>query len=209
MFGMLDYRAHKLYRLLSLPIVICGKLASLLAVVLGIVIAMQFAYGFLARFAIAYVSMEIIAGLFGLLYAFVMWIFSAIFFWMVDVIPARGTDEEEARTIVKQGRLVWLGHKLEREIQNWTPEDTRGFVSALNWRARLLFDARKRFEGRLARLQQHYHRTGLQPGEIPRAEVEQIVGDQPGWFEKAIVVQHFFNSVIGACIIAVTLANMK
>jgi len=89
MFGMLDYRAHKLYRLLSFPIVICGRIAFLIAVAIGIWIAVQYDYGFLVRFAIAYVSMEIIAGLLGLLYALVIWIFSAIFFWIVDVVPWR------------------------------------------------------------------------------------------------------------------------
>jgi hypothetical protein len=39
--------------------------------------------------------------------------------------------------------------------------------------------------------------------------VAEIAGDQPGWVEKAIVVPHFFNSVMGACIIVVALANIK
>lgn len=209
MFGMLDYRAHKLYRLLSLPIVLCGKIAFYIAVALGIWIAFQFDYGFLARVAIAYVSMEIIAGLFGLLYWVVVWIFSTLFFWIVDVIPARGADDEEAREIVKKGRVVWLSLKLERDIQNWTREDTRGFVSALNWRARLLFDAGRRFEARLARLKRYFHETGRSPGELSQSKIAEIAGDQPGWFEKMIVVPHFFNSLIGACIIAVAVANIK
>jgi hypothetical protein len=209
MFGMLDYRAHKLYRLLSLPIVLSAKLAFFIAVAIGIWIAVQYDYGFLARFAIAYVSMELIAGLFMLLYALVMWTFSSIFFWMVDVVPARGANEDEARSIVKQGRIVWLGLKLDREIESWTREDTRDFVSALNWRAKLFFDARRRFEGRLGRLQKYYHRTGLQPGELPSGEIAAIAGDPPSWIEKAVVIPHFFNSMMGACIIIVALANMK
>lgn len=206
---MLDYRAHKLYRLLSFPILICGRIAFLIAVAIGIWIAAQYDYGFLVRFAIAYVSMEIIAGLLGLLYALVVWIFSAIFFWIVDVVPARGSNDEEAREIVKKGRLVWLGLKLEREIENWTTDDTRAFVSALNWRARWFFDAGRRFEERLSRLWHHYDETGLQPADLSQSEVEKIAGDQPGWFEKMIVVPHFFNSLIGASIIIVALANIK
>lgn len=207
MFGMLDYRAHKLHRLLSLPIVISARIAFFIAVAIGIWIAVQFDYGFLIRFVIAYVSMELIAMLFGLVYFLVMWIFSTVFFWTVDVIPARGAHQEEARTVVQQGPVYWLGLKLEREIQEWTREDTREFVSAMNWRARIFFDAGKRFEARLGRMQKNYHRTGIQPGELSQSEVAAVAGDQPGWFEKIMV--NFFNSVMGACIIVVALANIK
>jgi hypothetical protein len=206
MFGMLDYRAHKLYRLLSFPIVICGRIAFLIAVAIAIWIAVQFDYWFLARFAIAYVSMEIIASLFALLYWLTVWIFNAIFFWVIDVVPSKGANADEAREIVKKGRVVWLALKLEREIQNWTYDDTLAFVSALNWRARWFFDARRRFEKRLSRLWDYHDETGIQPGELSQSEVQEIAGDQPGWFEIMVVHPHFFNSLIGAAIILVALA---
>jgi hypothetical protein len=209
MFGMLDYRAHKLYQLLSLPILLSARLAFFIAIAIGIWIAVQYDYGLLVRFGIAYVTMELIAGIFMLLYYLVMWIYSGIFFWLVDIIPSRGENEEEAREIVKKGRVIWLAKKLSQEIENWTYEDTRSFVSALNWRARLFFDARRRFEERLGRLQKYYHRTGVQPGELPQSELAAIAGDQPSWIEKAIVIPHFFNSLIGACLIILVLANIK
>jgi len=120
-----------------------------------------------------------------------------------------GANDEEAREVVKQGRVYWLSLKLGREIQNWTSDDTRAFVSALNWRARWFFDAGRRFEARLSRLWQYYEETGVQAEELSQREIAEIAGDQPGWFEKMIVLPHFFNSLVGASIIIVALANIK
>jgi hypothetical protein len=58
MFGMLDYRAHKLYWLLNLPLIIVSKISFYLIIILSIVIAEKTAYGVLVKIAIAYLCME-------------------------------------------------------------------------------------------------------------------------------------------------------
>jgi hypothetical protein len=126
------------------------------------------------------------------------------------VIPARGANEEEAKNIVVHGRVVWLGKKLDNEIENWTYKDTDDFVSALNWCARIWFNAREKFEKRLAILQQVYEDTGRQPGSFPPKEIEKLLGHlNPGWFEKAIVHQQFFNSIVGGSIIIIAILYLN
>ena len=58
MFGMLDYRAHKLFWLLTLPIRWTGKLSSFVCIGIAILIAQNTSYSFWVKVIIAYASME-------------------------------------------------------------------------------------------------------------------------------------------------------
>lgn len=209
MFGMLDYRAHKLFRVLGFPLIVCGKLAFFVVVAIAIFIAQQTDYSLLVKILLAYVTMEAIAFVTAGVWFLVMWIFQTTFFWIVDVIPSKGLDEEEAREVVKKGRFVWLARKFAWDIDGWNRDDTLAFVSALNWRARLLFDARGRFERRVSRMKRHFDETGLQPGALKSDEIDELVGEKSSWFETAIVHPYYFNSILGACIIGVTLAALR
>jgi hypothetical protein len=96
MFGMLDYRAHKLFRLLSFPLVVIGKLAFFVVVGIAIFMAQQTDYSLPVKIVVAYVTMEAIAlATAGVWFVF-MWILQTIFFWIVDVVPSKGFDEGEA-----------------------------------------------------------------------------------------------------------------
>jgi hypothetical protein len=197
MFGTLDYRAHKLFRLLSFPLIVCGKLAFFVVVAIVIFAAQQTDYSLLVKILLAYVTMEAIALVTAGMWFLVMWIFQAMFFWIVDVMPSKGLDEEEAREVVKKGRFVWLARKFAWDIGGWNGDDTRAFVSALNWRARLLFDARGRFERRVRRMKQYFDETGLQPGALRPDEIDELVGEKSSWFETAVVHPYYFNSILG------------
>jgi hypothetical protein len=71
-------------------------------------------------------------------------------FWLIDVVPARGENAEEARNITLHGKVVWLDKKLSTDIENWSENDSQELVSLLNWRARLFFNGRKRLEDQLS-----------------------------------------------------------
>jgi hypothetical protein len=142
MFGMLDYRAHKLFWLVMAPFRVISLLTLWGIVFVAISIALSTAYSPLAQIVIAYVLMELIALLaFGVFLIFEATV-SKVFFWLVDVVPSKGEDFDEAREIVKSGLLLWLGKKWRTDIENWTHQDARDLVSPLNWRARWLFGAR-------------------------------------------------------------------
>jgi hypothetical protein len=199
---MLDYRAHKLFWLITLPIRIAGKLSFFLCVGIGIIIAQQTSYNFWIKAAIAYASMEGLMIFVAILWFILTWAVKTLFFWIVDVIPARGADETEAREIVEKGRIIWLSKKFATDIENWTYNDTVGFVSVMNWRARLLFDARNRVAQRVRILVNHREETGKEPGSLTPAEWKELLGHlDASWFEKSIVNNYYFNSLMGIAII--------
>lgn len=203
MFGMLDYRAHKLFRLLTLPFLVMGKILFFIAIAGAVAIAQWSKYPPILKIVVGYVAFEAIGFLLYFIWAVLMWMARSAFFWIVDVIPSKGSNEEEAREIVLKGRVVWLLKKLVVDIENWTYEDTRSFVSAMNWRAKLFFNAREKFETRICRLKHFYEETGRQPGLMTVAEMSMLLGDlDGGWLEKAIVHQHFFNAIVAISLIA-------
>jgi hypothetical protein len=203
---MLDYRAHKLFWLLTLPIRWAGKLASFVGIGIAILIAQNTSYSFWVKVIIAYASMEGLMLLVLFLWMLIMWGVKTVFFWFVDVIPSRGENEEEAREIVEKGKVIWLAKKLATEVENWTYDDTAAFVSVMNWRARWLFDVRNNFTQRLRLLVEYHEDTGREPGTLTTDEMKDLLGHlEPGWFEKTIVNNYYFNSLVGIVIIVVTL----
>src|SRR4051812_46686552 len=112
MFGMLDYRAYKLYWLICLPFRIVGKLLFFVILAIGIIIGIWSGYHVLIQMVIAYVAFE------GILLVFVMlWALliakplEKIFFWVIDVVPSRGENGEEANLVARAGPIVWLSKK--------------------------------------------------------------------------------------------------
>jgi hypothetical protein len=210
-FGMLDYRAHKLFWLLMLPFRLLAKLMFFVFIGLAIAIAEWTKFGVPIKMVVGYAAFEGMGIIFLPLWVgLVLLPIKTVFFWLIDVIPARGEDEEEAREVVENGRVFWLSKKLSNDIQNWTYKDTRDFVSAMNWRARLLFNAREQFDKRIAILQQVYEETGRQPGSFTQAEIKKMMGSlNAGWFETAIVNQHFFNSIVGGSIIILAILYLN
>ena len=95
-------------------------------------------------------------------------------------------------------------------IDEWTYEDTKAFVSLMNWRARLFFNQREKFENQIAVLQGLYDDTGQQPSEFGGKELAKLLKPyQPSWFQTAIVHPQFFNSIIGAIIIIVAIMYLS
>jgi hypothetical protein len=106
MFGMLDYRAHKLYWLLTVPFRLAWQLLFIAIVVAAILIAQWTEYSPLIQTLVALVAMWAMSLIFGLLWFFVVsWPIEKIFFWTVDVVPSRGEDTEEQRKLYEKVRL--------------------------------------------------------------------------------------------------------
>jgi hypothetical protein len=146
MFGMLDYRAHKLLWLVCLPIRVAERLSWFANIAVSVWIVQsdsvpgtpllgKIVLGILFFWGI-WLGIEIVWGV-------VFWLVHKGFFWFIDVIPADGDSAQEARQVVLRGKTVRLTKKLMAHINDWTSEDTRDLVSAaFNWRARLVFNLR-------------------------------------------------------------------
>ncbi len=175
MFGMLDYRAHKLLWLLSLPFQIVGKIIFFAVILAAILFAQSTSYSKPVKIVIAFVCAEaaMLVAVF-IWNKFVVGAWYRIFFFLIDVVPAHGADAEEARAIALLGRGYELSKKFGRDIGNWTYADTSELVSRMNWRARLLFPVKQRTENVVQELQRIQKETGQQPQAIGASEMEKI-----------------------------------
>jgi hypothetical protein len=133
-----------------------------------------------------------------------------IFFWAVDVMPARGENTEEAKEIARKGPFIWLTKKMTYHIDEWTFEDTNDFVSLMNWRTRLFFNGIEKVGKRIAVLQSVYYDTGKQPSELGANECAKLLKPyKESWFETVIVNPYFFNSIMAATIIILAIMYLS
>lgn len=224
MFGMLDYRAHKLFQILWLPCAVAFQLLRFGNITVVIIIAQSTSQSTLVKIIIAYALFEAISALLlWPIWALVIWVFKRGFFWLVDVIPAHGSNKEEARDIVMRGRVAELERKLKTDFTNWTHEDTDEIVSLGNWRARLFFggNLRRRLQRRITEYKRMYETFAAEFGksgtdELDYAELEEVnkrlvevdnlVPDgKPSWFETALITQYYFNSIVAISLIALVI----
>jgi hypothetical protein len=107
MFGMLDYRAYKLFWLLTFPFRLAGRAFYFIFLGIAIWIGIWTEYQpLILQMVIAYVAFEAMFLVFGILWWLVItWPIEKIFFWTVDVIPSKGADAVEAKEIVRRGGL--------------------------------------------------------------------------------------------------------
>jgi hypothetical protein len=210
LFGMLDYRAHKLYWLICLPFRMAATISFYIVIVVAIVIAQSTSYSVPVKIAIAWVTMEGISMvLFLVIWGLIFWAIKRIFFWVIDVVPAHGANAMEAREVVLTGRAFELGKKILNDIENWDYDDTCELVSKMNWRARLLFPVKQRLENAIAELHRIHEETGKQPGDLGTKAVaeirEQLFHGQISWLEKALIYQPVFNSIVGFVLIVLAI----
>ena len=113
MFGMLDYRAHKLYIILFfIPNLILNLFAIFGIKIISITIGLVFADERIFQFLIALISIFIIELIWILIiFGIVTKAFQFIFELFVDVIPDDGRTREEAQLV------VWSGSKAIRSLE--------------------------------------------------------------------------------------------
>ncbi len=125
MFGMLDYRAHKLY------LMIFGIPNFLLALIS--LFGLPFAYYGLGKTYADSHMMMIVFSLLALLIIEIIWgifihylskVYMFIFGLFVDVIPADGRNEDEAKAVVWNGeKAIYLIKFNKKKPKDWTDED--------------------------------------------------------------------------------------
>jgi hypothetical protein len=102
---MLDYRAHKLFQLVMFPFGLVAKLMFFVFIGIAILIAQWTEFSKPVKIVVGYASMEGMLLAFQLLwFALIQWPMRKMFFWVVDVIPSRGANREEASAVVLYGR---------------------------------------------------------------------------------------------------------
>jgi hypothetical protein len=204
MFGMLDYRAYKLFWLVTLPLRVMGKIGFYVCIFAAIVIAQWTGYDLWLRIVVAYVLMELFALVLQGVWFVLGVITTRIFFWFLDVIPGRGANNEEALAIAAKGPRVWLTKKLTESITEWTDRDTEEFAGLMNWRARWFFDGRGRVEQRVQILKRFQEDSGRSVSSLSMEEARHLIGHlEMGPIEKIIVSPFGFNSLMGFVLIVI------
>jgi hypothetical protein len=211
MFGMLDYRAYKLFWLIGLSFRIAARLLFFVAIGAGVIFARWTElHPPIVQMVVAYIAFEIIGLIITAFWTLlIMTPLDKALFWVVDVIPSRGEDMTEARAVARIGPAVWLTKKFMNDIGNWTWEDSAAYGNLLNWRSKLFFHGPERVAKRVQILQEAYENTGLQPAELGDVEVKKLLKPyKDNWFETVIMTPHSFNAIIGAGIIIWAIAYL-
>jgi hypothetical protein len=164
----------------------------------------------LLQMVVAYVAFELMLWVFIWLWAFLIAKpVGKVLFWIIDVIPSRGENAEEAKLILTVGPMIWLSKKFTNDIENWTDGDNEEFAKCMNWRARLLFNAKEKVSKRVKVMQEVYWSTGKQPAELGAAEVDKLLKPyKDNWFETAIIHPQVWNGIVGAVIIVIAILYM-
>ncbi len=144
MFGMIDYRAHKLYWLLYRPIWAFSWIIMVVSVLAAYGIGNYFFHNFLAVFAIAMIASFLIEIPITVFMMALNWCFNAIFKFIIDVVPADGRTAEEAWQVTIGGDAVVLSLKFEKNILAFTEYDLDRFIKCLGFLPRVLFASRIR-----------------------------------------------------------------
>lgn len=121
MFGMLDYRAHKLYWLLTLPINIPLRLMAMIGVpfidyAIGINFGSERVWQIAITLAVIF-PVELVWSLFVLA---VSKIVNCIFGFLIDVEPTGGRTVEEAQLVVLSGETAISSLALNAPPAEWT-----------------------------------------------------------------------------------------
>jgi hypothetical protein len=205
MFGMLDYRAHKLLWLLLWPVSLANLLVGYVAVLAAAVyVGARFgSYYVLLQIGIAWLIGQVALAVLSLLFWLVTSLIKRAFFWTIDVVPAHGANKEEAKQVVLRGPIYSLSKKLDADIHEWTDDDTNSLIRTFNWRARWFFPVQERTRAFVRELRRQALEEGKQPCELDAKAVEAIRRQtgEPDWFEIAITNAYIFH---GALVLIVT-----
>jgi hypothetical protein len=144
MFGMLDYRAHKLYKVLAFPFVIVLGLFAILGLPsISYLIAANFTSQGISRLLLAAVILFLI----GIPWFFVVKILFAIpvgiFNFLIDPVPADGRNKEEAKIVVRAGQKGIAILELNRPASEWSDEAIES-LSTLNLTSTIFQDKIRR-----------------------------------------------------------------
>jgi hypothetical protein len=164
-FGMLDYRAHKLYVLLfAIPNFIVGWIFIIGKPLLSYVVAYSYLDSGITKIVGAILILflgEIVLMPIGLGWGkFVNFLFTLI----VDIIPADGRTKEEAQLVAWRGDKAITALNLSKHPREWTEESIENAAS-LDW-IQSLFYGRKVTE-RIRFIKDKYEELEREHGSYP------------------------------------------
>jgi hypothetical protein len=202
MFGMLDYRAHNLYKLLVYPITFILSIVALFFLpILAYFIAVHFVSGRLIQLAVAAVILFLLG---------IPWVFAAkmivaipvsIFNFLIDPEPTQGRTKEEALLIVQSGKKAITTLKFNKPASEWTDEAIDALSRLTLTSSLFQSDIRRRIYA----VRDHYLKhPNLTPNEHNTRKFLKEHKLTIGWMEKVITVPMWRNTTIQYFILLMT-----
>ncbi|MCB1550980.1 MAG: hypothetical protein KDJ26_03150 [Alphaproteobacteria bacterium] len=197
MFGMLDYRAHKLYWLLALPLRAIYWFLAIFILIASCLWASSVVDNVVLRLLLSYVAMEIGIVIFGLFWNHVILrIHKAVFLFFIDIEPFDGRTIEQAREVLEYGKTAIILQKPHSKIT----DDDFDFLLKNNWMGRIFFSDKIRRRQYI--ISQKAKALVLESGEdmnISDYELQSIMKEenleQP-WYEVALTNGNIRNMII-------------
>lgn len=127
---MLDYRAHKLYWLISLPISLTVIILAYALVAGSFLYAVNWTQNTLYQIGITVLLLEVSSLILGLLAVLILWTLRKLFYFLVDLVPAEGRNKLEAREVLINGDSIRYIYKLKYQASLFDDEDQIAFTKA-------------------------------------------------------------------------------
>ena len=183
MFGMLDYRAHKLFWILF----VIPRTILILITIFGIP-WVNYAIGLLAdnrifQILISLVSLLIVEAIWMLVCFGFSRLFRFIFVFFVDIVPHGGRTKEEALFVVEGGEGAIRALGFNEHPNTWSEEFIRSNRKS-DWVQTIFF--RDKATRRLELIREEYAELPLDASFNDR-DIRRILGRtqmERGWFEK-------------------------
>jgi hypothetical protein len=183
MFGMLDYRAHKLWVLLFYPLFFGLRLFAIYALpFIAYVVAVQLASDRWAQAGLTIALAFLIGVPWQIIVWFATWFSNKLFAFLVDVVPANGRTKQEAQAVVYNGAAAIAALELTRPPAQWSAE-TIEYVSKVDLFNRLFSG---RIRDRLHALQSFYADGDVVPSGHASDRFLREQDMYPGLFEKVV-----------------------
>ena len=153
---MLDYRAHKLYRLIAfLPVTLLNIISFIVIPFAVYFIGYSNSDNQITQIVYCIIALVVIEIIWMIIIFLITKSIKAVFNTFVDVVPHNGRTKEEAELVVEGGeKTVWL---IEFDLLNprdWTDEKIEEYINRAAFSARTFFSGRLR--KRLWTIRKHY-----------------------------------------------------
>jgi hypothetical protein len=123
MFGMLDYRAHRLWLILCQPwIFLLGLAMTFLLPCAAFVISLNFTHEFIWLVLISIVALFLIEIPSVLIVKAILWFLRKIFWLLIDIVPGDGRTKEDAEIVAYLGDTGLLLLETRKPISEWTED---------------------------------------------------------------------------------------
>lgn len=193
MFGMLDYRAHKLYIILfGIPIFLIGLFSLFGLPFIYYAVGSYFADTYVMKIIMSLICLIFIELIWLAVVMFISKVFQFIFGLIVDVIPADGRTKEEAKLVVWSGdKAIFLLKFNKKKPKDWSDKDKEKLASGF-----FNYFFKENIIERIDRVREHYiDNPDVNPDEFNTKAFLKENNLEIGIFEK-IVTDVFFRTCV-------------